>query len=83
MLKTVKADTPTPKDLAVLRREYEVLKDLKVDGVVKAVELVTFGHGLALVLEDFKNGEILRQVHTHGLCYPNQQCSHFSAGDCP
>jgi hypothetical protein len=62
VLKTVKSDSPSPEDLASLRHEYAVLKDIHIDGVVRAVQLESFGNGLALVLVDFENGLTLRQV---------------------
>lgn len=62
VLKTVTADSPSSVDLAGLRHEYSVLKDVNIDGVVKAIELVSFGNGLALVLEDCENSQSLRQV---------------------
>jgi serine/threonine protein kinase len=64
VLKTVKSKSPTPEDLAGLRHEYAVLKDLHIDGVVQAVQLESFGSGLALVMADFENGRTLRQVTT-------------------
>jgi hypothetical protein len=60
ILKTVRS--PTPADQASLRHEYAVLKDLQIDGVVRAIQLASFGGSLALVLADFENGLALRQV---------------------
>lgn len=72
VLKTVKASSPTTADLAGLRHEYAVLKDLKIEGVVKAIELVSFENGLVLVLESFENGQTLRQVCLPEIVSPSQ-----------
>ncbi len=79
MIKTVKSDSPTPADLASLRHEYDVLKDLHIDGVVQAVQLESFDSGLALVLADFEDGRTLRQVrsadyYVSGLLLPLLVC---------
>lgn len=79
MIKTVKSDSPTPADLASLRHEYAVLKDLHIDGVVQAVQLESFDSGLALVLADFEDGRTLRQVrsadyYVSGLLLPPLAC---------
>jgi predicted ATPase/GAF domain-containing protein/tRNA A-37 threonylcarbamoyl transferase component Bud32 len=53
MFKTLRSEHPTPRQISGLRHEYEIMKNLNLDGVVKTYELLPFGEGLALVLEDF------------------------------
>ena len=53
-IKTARAQYPRVRDLAELRREYEVLKRLAIRGVVTARALVPHGSGnLALVTDEF------------------------------
>src|SRR5687768_8588396 len=53
-IKTARAQYPRARDLAELRREYEVLATLGVPGIVAAHALVPHGSGnLALVTEAF------------------------------
>jgi predicted ATPase len=55
IVKTVKKEWPSVEDLASLRHEFKILRELtNVDGVIKAVSLESFGNGLALVLSDFE-----------------------------
>lgn len=61
VIKALYSDVPTVAELHKIRHEYAVLKDLNIDGVVKVVQLESFGSGLALVLEDF-DGITLREV---------------------
>ncbi len=53
MIKTLRSDHPTPRQLASLRHEYEIIKNLDLPGAVKAYELATWENGLALIFEDF------------------------------
>jgi PAS domain S-box-containing protein len=43
---------PTPAQLSALRREYQILTSLEIDGVARPLELVTHRDRVALVLED-------------------------------
>lgn len=45
IIKTVKSDSPTVEELARLRHEYTILKDLHIAGVIEAVGLESFGSG--------------------------------------
>jgi PAS domain S-box-containing protein len=53
ILKLLKADYPSPRELARLRHEYEMARSLDLPGVIRAYDLLPSGAGLALVLEDF------------------------------
>ncbi len=54
IVKTVRVDAPTIEELARLRHEFTILKDLYIEGVVEAVGLESYGNGLALILRDFE-----------------------------
>ena len=53
ILKVIKNPYPTPQDIARVRHEYEIIKNLKLRGVVKAIALEKTERGLALIIEDF------------------------------
>ncbi len=61
MIKVLAADYPSPEQVARLTHEYEVTKDLNIDGVVKILGLERFRNSLALITEDF-GGESLRAL---------------------
>jgi serine/threonine protein kinase len=61
IIKTLISDSPSERDLASLRREYQILQNLQVDGVVKAYGLEKHHNRLALILEDI-GGEPLRSL---------------------
>ncbi|MBW4490088.1 MAG: AAA family ATPase [Trichocoleus desertorum ATA4-8-CV12] len=58
IIKTLKSDYPTPKELYRLQHEYEIAKKLEIEGVVKPYRLEKHDLSLALILEDF-GGESL------------------------
>lgn len=51
-VKLTRSEFPTARELARLRRELAILRDLDVPGVVRAYALEPCGRGLALVMED-------------------------------
>ncbi|WP_437321657.1 AAA family ATPase [Sorangium sp. So ce385] len=51
VFKVLKSEFPSSRELASLRHEYNVLRELDVEGVVKAYGLEKHKNGLALVLE--------------------------------
>ncbi|MEL7038860.1 MAG: AAA family ATPase [Cyanobacteria bacterium J06592_8] len=59
ILKALKQEYPNLEDIARLRHEYKIIKDLALPGVVKAISLKKYNNGLAIILEDF-GGESLR-----------------------
>ncbi|MBD2036730.1 AAA family ATPase [Leptolyngbya sp. FACHB-321] len=59
VIKTLRSDDPTHREIARLRHEYELSKDLNIKGIVQPYALDKFGAGEALILEDF-DGESLR-----------------------
>lgn len=52
ILKTLKSDYPAAEDRARLRLEHDILRGLDDPGVVRALDLLSVGHNLVLVLED-------------------------------
>ena len=61
ILKVLKHDYPTPVELTRYRKEYELTRSLKADGVVKVYDLLKYQNTLAIVLEDF-GGESLQDL---------------------
>ncbi|RMH69519.1 MAG: GAF domain-containing protein [Gemmatimonadetes bacterium] len=61
IIKVLKADHPTPAELARLKHEHDIIKDLDLEGVVKPLALEKYKSRLALILEDF-NGDSLKHV---------------------
>ncbi|MDQ1328063.1 MAG: hypothetical protein QG641_1348, partial [Candidatus Poribacteria bacterium] len=53
LVKTLKTDYPTLIDVARLRHEYEITKNLNIEGVVKSYGIEKYLNGLAIILEDF------------------------------
>lgn len=61
IIKTLKTDYPTPKDLAQFRHEYEITKELFLTGSVRPYQLHKYNNGLALILEDI-GGDSLKNI---------------------
>jgi predicted ATPase/signal transduction histidine kinase/CheY-like chemotaxis protein/tRNA A-37 threonylcarbamoyl transferase component Bud32 len=61
IIKTLSNDYPSVKDIAQIKQEYTIVKDLNNEGVVKCTNLVEYNHGIALILEDF-GGKSLEEV---------------------
>ena len=61
ILKMLKAEHPSLNDIAKLKHEYELTKNLDIDNVIKPFGLETYGHGVVLLLEDF-GGHSLKQL---------------------
>jgi len=53
VLKILKNDFPTQEEIARYKREYEIIRSLDVDGVIRAESLEKYGNNLMMVLEDF------------------------------
>lgn len=51
LLKTVNA---TPSEIAQFRQEYELVRNLNIDHVVKTKEVIDYKGGFAIILEDFQ-----------------------------
>ena len=59
ILKVIPEDYPTPEIITRYRQEYDITRSLDTPRIIKAYDLQPYGHGLAMVLEDF-GGESLR-----------------------
>ncbi|MBW4685719.1 MAG: AAA family ATPase [Komarekiella atlantica HA4396-MV6] len=53
VIKLLKLEYPELKDIARLRHEYELIKNLDIKGVIKAYSLEKYNKSLALILENF------------------------------
>lgn len=53
ILKILKQDYPTPAELTRYRQEYDITRELDIQGVIHAYDLLPYDHTLAMVLEDF------------------------------
>jgi predicted ATPase/signal transduction histidine kinase/tRNA A-37 threonylcarbamoyl transferase component Bud32 len=63
IIKVLKDDYPTLEEIAKIRQEYQIIKDLNIEGIVKAYSLEKYQYKYALILEDFQ-GQSLNQVIT-------------------
>jgi predicted ATPase/serine phosphatase RsbU (regulator of sigma subunit)/tRNA A-37 threonylcarbamoyl transferase component Bud32 len=52
ILKFLKEDYPTPSELTRYKQEYEITRNLNLDGVIKAYELKPYQMTLCIILED-------------------------------
>ena len=69
IIKTLHVEYPTASEMARFKHEYNILKNLNIDGVVKYIELVNYKNSYAIVLEDF-NGVSLDTYFKNGLDLP-------------
>ncbi|MEG4517403.1 MULTISPECIES: AAA family ATPase [unclassified Microcoleus] len=53
ILKFLKEDYPTPSELVRFKQEYEITRNLNLEGVIKAYELKPYQRTLCIILEDF------------------------------
>jgi predicted ATPase/serine phosphatase RsbU (regulator of sigma subunit)/tRNA A-37 threonylcarbamoyl transferase component Bud32 len=65
VLKLLRDDYPAPQEIVKLRREYEIMRDLDLPGIVRVADLVSYRNQPALVLEDF-GGQALSQLIAAG-----------------
>ncbi|MDF5732118.1 MAG: protein kinase [Rhizonema sp. PD38] len=63
IIKTFKSEYPTLEEIALLKHEYQIAKNLDLEGIVKPLSLETYGNGLALILEDV-DGQSLKHYIT-------------------
>ena len=61
ILKVLKQHYPTPSELTRYKQEYEITRNLDIDGVVKAYVLEPYQRTLVIILEDF-GASSLRQL---------------------
>ena len=53
IIKVLKEEYPTPRELVRYKQEYEILRQLDIDGVIKAYSLKSERNTKAIVVEDF------------------------------
>jgi serine/threonine protein kinase len=53
IIKLLKTIYPTPSEIARFRQEYNLIKNLNLEGVIKTFDIIRHGDGFALILEDF------------------------------
>ena len=53
IIKLLKPKYPTPSEIARFRQEYELIKSLDLEGVIKTFDIISHDDGFALILEDF------------------------------
>ena len=53
IIKTLKDEYPSLEELTTLKHEYEISKNLNIEGVVKAINLINHKNSFALILEYF------------------------------
>ncbi|MDX2242071.1 MAG: protein kinase, partial [Leptolyngbyaceae cyanobacterium bins.302] len=53
VIKLLKADYPSPRAIAQLKQEYQLLESLNISGIIRPLAVENYQNGLALVLEDF------------------------------
>ncbi|HMK49535.1 MAG TPA: AAA family ATPase [Thermodesulfovibrionales bacterium] len=61
IIKVLKADRPSPSEIARFKQEYEQIRALDLEGLLKVHEVKDYAGSMALVLEDF-DGIPLRDV---------------------
>ncbi len=70
IIKAVKGDYPSLDKVAALKTEYEISKDLELDGVVKPLGMVKIGNSLALILDDFGGQDLKGFIEKQALTLP-------------
>jgi diguanylate cyclase (GGDEF)-like protein len=53
IIKLLKTKYPNPSEIARFRQEYELIKSLELEDVIKTFDIVSNDDGFALILEDF------------------------------
>jgi PAS domain S-box-containing protein len=67
VVKLLHSEYPNPREIARLRHEYLICRDLDAPGIVRAYALVKVGHGLAVILEDFGGRPLLDIIRSQRL----------------
>jgi predicted ATPase/serine phosphatase RsbU (regulator of sigma subunit)/tRNA A-37 threonylcarbamoyl transferase component Bud32 len=65
ILKFLKEDYPTPSELTRYKQEYEITRNLNLEGVIKAYELKPYQMTFCIILEDF-GASSLKQLMNQG-----------------
>ncbi|MEW6493830.1 MAG: AAA family ATPase [Cyanobacteriota bacterium] len=63
ILKVLKRDYPTPSELNRYQHEYEIIRNLNLEGVVKAYGLEPYQRTSVIILEDFGGDSLKKMNH--------------------
>lgn len=61
VIKVLKGEYPDPEKIVRFKREYEILKELNLEGTVKAYSLENYNNSCAIIMEDF-GAESMRNI---------------------
>jgi serine/threonine protein kinase len=53
IIKLLKSKYPNPSEIARFRQEYNLIKGLELEGVIKTFDIISYDDGFAIILEDF------------------------------
>jgi diguanylate cyclase (GGDEF)-like protein len=70
ILKSLKNDSPSPSEIARLKHEYDLIRSLNIEGVIKVFDIIDTGEGVTLVMEDF-SGISIQEIIPEG--FPMEQ----------
>ncbi len=70
ILKVLKAEYPSLNDIARLKHQFQITKDLAVDGVVKTYALEDSQNSMALVFEDMGGESLKNLISSDGIHPP-------------
>ena len=65
ILKVLKEDYPTPGELTRYKQEYEITRNLDIEGVVKTYGLEPYQRTLVIILEDFGAFSLRQLLDSH------------------
>jgi diguanylate cyclase (GGDEF)-like protein len=61
VIKVLKTKDPSPSEIARFKQEYELIRSLDLEGVIKTLDIISQGGDFALILEDF-DGVSLKSI---------------------
>jgi serine/threonine protein kinase len=61
IIKLLKSKYPSPSDIARFKQEYEIIKSINLEGVIKTYDIISHAGAFALILEDF-DGVSLKSI---------------------
>lgn len=70
VLKTQVSEYPAPEEIAQIRHEYNTLKHLNVEGIVKSIDLIDREYRLILILEYFNSLSLQQYITDSSITIP-------------
>ncbi|MGD0755069.1 MAG: AAA family ATPase [Bacteroidales bacterium] len=61
IIKILNGEYPDPERIARFNREYEILRNLNLEGAIKAYSLESYNNSYAIIMEDF-GGESIKEI---------------------